>query len=299
VSSDITGSKFVSARDFAFEPGGPVLDFDGHGTHVASTIAEDGNNLRSLAGIAYSVRIMPVKVCVGFWELMIFRAEVNATGYIPTDSGGCASEDIADGIRYAADNGAKIINLSLGGPSPSSIERDAITYAVSRGAIVLNAVGNAFESGNPPDYPSTYAPSIEGLVAVGAIGKSKTRAYYSGTGTHVEIAAPGGSSRDGGGEDRGFIWQVTLLPSDQDVLVTPRPRFDRYAEIGYTGTSMATAHVSAAAALLVSQGVTNPRAIEAILKATAEDLGTAGRDDSFGYGLVQPRVALFGQGIRR
>ena len=299
VSPDITSSRFASPRDFAFEPGGPVLDFDGHGTHVASTIAEDANNLRSVAGIAYSVRIMPVKVCVGFWEVMLFRAAANVPGYAPTNSGGCSSQDIADGIRYAADNGAKVINLSLGGTFPSTIEREAIVYAVNRGAVVVNAVGNSFEEGNPPDYPASYAPAIEGLISVAAVGKSKSRAYYSGTGSHVEMAAPGGSSRDGGGEDRGFIWQVTLVPTDQDPLATPRPRFDRYAEIGYSGTSMATAHVSAAAALLVSQGVTSPRAIEAILKATAEDLGAAGRDDSFGYGLVQPRTALFGQGIRR
>ena len=136
-------------------------------------------------------------------------------------------------------------------------------------------------------------------MAVGAVGKSKTRAYYSTTGSYLEIAAPGGSNRDGGGEDLGYIWQVTLLPTDSNVLLTPRPRFDRYAEVGYSGTSMATAHVTAAAALLVSQGVTSPRAIEAVLKSTALDLGAPGRDDSFGFGLVQPRAALFGLGIRR
>jgi serine protease len=299
ISPDLSASRIVSPRDFAFEPGTRVLDFEGHGTHVASTIAEDGNNARSLAGIAYNARLMPVKVCVGFWELMLERAAFGVSGYIPPDSGGCATEDIAAGIRYAVDNGAKVINLSLGGEEPAPIERDAILYAVANGAIVVCSAGNNFEHGNRPDYPASYGPSIEGLLSVGAVGKSRTRAYYSGTGAHVEIAAPGGSSRDGGDEDEGFVWQVTLRPSDQDILDTPRPRFDRYSEVGYSGTSMAAAHVSAVAALLVSQGVTNPKAIEAILKTTALDLGTPGRDVSFGYGLVQPRTALFGMGIRR
>src|SRR5688500_2464076 len=91
VSPDLSASRMVSPRDLAFEPGALVLDLDGHGTHVASTIAEDGNNARSLAGIAYQTRLMPVKVCVGFWELMIERAAVGIGGYIPVDSGGCAS----------------------------------------------------------------------------------------------------------------------------------------------------------------------------------------------------------------
>jgi serine protease len=299
VNPDISLSRFISPRDLAFEPGGPTFDFEGHGTHVAATITEDGNNLRNLTGIAYNTKIMPVKVCTGFWEVLIKVGAANIPGYVPTDSGGCATQDIADGIRYAADNGAKVINVSLGGLSASPVERDAIAYAVGKGAFVANSAGNEFESGNPIEYPAAYAPSIDGMMAVGAIGKSKTRAYYSSTGSHVEIAAPGGSRRDGGGEDEGFVWQMTLQPSDQSILVTPRPRFDRYVEVGYSGTSMATAHVSAIAALLVSQGVTSPRAIESVLRATALDLGTPGRDDSFGYGLIQPRPALYGLGVRR
>jgi serine protease len=241
---------------------------------------------------------MPVKVCVGFWELMLERAAAGVPGYLPTSAGGCPSEDIAAGIRYAVDNGARVINLSLGGSDPAPVEREAILYAISQGAFVATSMGNAYETGNTPDFPAAYAPAIDGLMSVGAIGKSRTRAYYSSTGSHVEIAAPGGSGRDGGGEDEGFVWQVTLLPPDQDVIETPRPRFDRYVEVGFSGTSMAAAHVSAMAALLISQGVTNPRAIEALIKSTAIDLGSSGRDDEFGYGLIQPREALFGMGIR-
>ena len=298
ISPDLSPFRTVLPRDFTFEPGERVLDFDGHGTHVASTIAEDANNEESLAGMAYNVRFMPVKVCVGFWELMIERAAAGVPGYLPESVGGCPTEDIAAGIRYAADNGARIINLSLGGEDPAPAEREAIVYAISRGAFVATSAGNAYEVGNTLDYPAAYAPAIDGLMSVAAVGKSQTRAHYSSTGSHIEIAAPGGSSRDGGGEDEGFVWQVTLLPPDQDVFETPQPRFDRYVEVGYSGTSMAAAHVSAMAALLMSQGVTNPRAIEAVIKSTALDLGSPGRDNEFGYGLIQPRAALFGMGIR-
>ncbi|MEO7192552.1 MAG: S8 family serine peptidase [Vicinamibacterales bacterium] len=297
-SPDISASRLVLARDFAFEPGTPMRDFDGHGTHVASTIAEEANNQLSLAGMAYQVKIMPVKVCVGFWEIMIKRAALGQTGYVPSDAGACADDDIIAGIRYAADNGAKVINISLGGPDFSSSERDAIQYAVQQGAFVAVAMGNESEKGNIKEYPAGYS-SIEGLMSVGAVGKSKTRAYYSATGGHLEIVAPGGSDRDGGGLDQGFVWQVTLRPNDQDAVANPKPRFDRYAEVGYIGTSMSTPHVSAMAALLMSRGVTDPKAVEAVIKASALDLGTPGRDDQFGFGLIQPRVGLFGFGVKR
>lgn len=300
VSSDFSQARVTAARDIAFEPGRPPFDYDGHGTHVISTVAEEANNAFGLAGLAYASRVMPVKVCVGYWELMLMRAAFGIRGFLPADAGGCADGDIVEGIRYAVDSGARVLNLSFGGSAMTPAVRDALVYAVSRGAVVTAAMGNGYEDGNEVEYPAAYAPEIDGLISVGAVGKSAARAFYSSTGAHIEVAAPGGNHRDSdGGEDQGYVWQVTLYPPDVSPVATSRPRFDRHVEVGYTGTSMATPHVSALAALLMSQGVSDPRAVEAVIRRSARDLGAAGRDDEYGDGLIQARTALFGRGIRR
>jgi serine protease len=299
VSPDLPVSRIVSPQDFIFLTNtSTVLDFDGHGTHVASTLAEATNNTIGLAGIAYNVKVMPVKVCVGYWELMIAQAQAGKPGFLPADSSSCPDNAIASGIRYAADHGARVINMSLGGDAPSTTIQDAIKYAVQHGVFMAVPMGNDFEDGNPKQYPASYAPDIDGLMSVAAIGKSETHAYYSGTGSYCEIAAPGGSDRDGGGADSGVVWQTTLLFTDQDPGVIV-PRFDRYAEVGYTGTSMATPHVAGVAALLMSQGALSPATVESQIKKSAKDLGAPGKDDQFGFGLVQARAALFGFGIVR
>ena len=300
VSTDLSASRLVAPRDLVFSTDGTqVQDMDGHGTHVASTIAEDTNNSFRAAGIAYNARIIPIKACLSYWELMIMEAAAGRPGFIDPDTNGfCPSSAVANGIRYAADNGAKVINVSIGGTGASTDERNAITYAVGRGAFVAISAGNDFEDGNPTVYPASFAATINGAMSVAATGKSQRRAYYSSTGNWVEIAAPGGDSRDGSGQDSGVIWQTTLLYTDQDpdLLI---PRFDNYATIGYQGTSMASPHVAGLAALLVSQGITRPEAIESLIRATAKDLGTTGKDNDFGYGLIQPRAALRGLGIRK
>lgn len=308
VSPDLATSRFVAPFDFAFySSGGPVIDMDGHGTHVASTMAQSTNNGIGLAGVAFNARIMPVKVCLGYWELMIISGVEGETGFLPPDVGLCFNSDIAAGISYAAQNGADVINVSLGGPGASATIRSAVAGAVASGAFVSIAMGNEFEDGNLTGYPAKDAESIDGAMAVAAVGRSFTKAYYSSTGTHAEIAAPGGSVRDGAG-GTGLVHQVTLgSPSSPFQL---RPVFNAYFEVGYQGTSMAAPHVAGVAALLKNQMPSlTPALIEKLIKATAQACsstscspgsGTAGqRTNEFGLGLIQPRAALFGRGIAR
>jgi len=296
-SPDFNTSRFVSPRDFTVaSPTSFVVDTDGHGTHVAGTIGEESNNSLGMAGIAYNARLMPVKVCESYWDVQFAMSRAGIRGFAPLDAGGCATSDIIAGIRYAADNGAKVINFSIGGPQASQSERDAFTYAVSRGAFISISNGNDFLEGNGVSYPAGFAPSIDGAMSVAATTMTRLHAAYSSTGPHTEISAPGGDSRDGG--QNGQVWQFSILPSDNDSLLI-FPRFDRYSEVRLQGTSMAAPHVAGMAALLWSRGIRTPAAIEALIKQTAADLGAAGKDDTFGYGLIQPRTALFGLGIRK
>jgi len=305
VNPDLSSSRLVSPIDFVSGFGATVLDSDGHGTHVSSTVGEDTNNALFDAGIAYNAKIMPVKVCSSYWDVQFSFSNGGGRGFVPVDAGGCPTSAVAQGIRYAADNGAKAINLSLGGTGASATENDAINYAVGKGVFVAIAAGNEFENGNPTVYPAFYAANISGAMAVAATNRSGNRAHYSSSGGYVEIAAPGGDSRDSDAAGSGFIWQSTLRPSVSDpTLDVIFPRFDSYAEVGYSGTSMATPHVVGLAALLISQGITSPAAVEAAIKRSAKFIGTPSgsdktRSDDFGAGLIQARAALLGMGLKK
>jgi serine protease len=296
-SPDFTLSRFVSPRDFTISTTSPpqiVMDTEGHGTHVAGTIGENTNNGVALAGIAYNVRIMPLKACQSYWDVQFARSANGFTGFAPLDSGGCPTSATNAAIRFAADNGARVINYSIGGTSPNATIRDAMTYAISKGVFVAMSNGNEFEDGNPTTYPASYGPSLNGAMSVAATTRVDSKSYYSSTGVQTEIAAPGGDGRQGN-----VVWQQSILSTDYNQFNVIFPRFDRYSERGFQGTSMASPHVAGLAALLVSQipNIT-PAQIEFIIRTTAKDIGAAGRDDSFGHGLIQPRAALFGQGIR-
>jgi subtilisin family serine protease len=234
---------------------------------------------------------MPVKVLDGDWDFIFNSPEV-------------ATDDVvARGIRYAVDNGAKVLNMSFGendGPSP--VIRDAIAYAVAHGAFVAIAAGNEFEDGNPISWPAAYAADMQGVVAVGAIGRDKQRAFYSNTGAYVELVAPGGNDRVGG--TPGEIVQQTYNFDFVDTFLNGpaafrAPRFDIFQYQFFEGTSMATPHVSGFAALLLQQGITSPAAIEAAMEQFATDLGPVGRDNQYGYGLINPRAALRGLGLAK
>ena len=279
--------SFVAPRDFIWQDANP-FDFVGHGTHVAGTIAQATNNGTGAAGVAYNVRIMPVKVLSDLWDFIFGNSR---TG---TD------DVVAQGIRYAADNGANIINMSLGrSGSPAPVIEAAMRYAVDRGVFIAVSAGNAFEDGNPIRRPADIAERIEGVMAVAAVGPDRNKAPYSSTGSWVEIAAPGGNTRQGSAAG---VLQQTLSPSDNETFAggpsTYRaPRFDRFVYRNFQGTSMAAPHVAGLAALLMHQGVRNPASIERAIKQFATELGEAGRDNTYGHGLINARATLRGLGL--
>ena len=296
VSPDMITSRYVKPMDFVFWTG-PVIDFEGHSTHVAGTVAQATNNGIDLAGMAYNSSIMPVKVCVGFWDTQFMRSLLGQPGMATVFAGTtCPTSAVVNGIRYAVDNGANVLNISLIRFPDSAALKDAISYAVSKGVFVAISMGNDYTNGNPINYPSFYAAQIDGAMSVAAVGSTLAHAAYSTTGSYCEIAAPGGDGTVGGAA--GGIYQVTLDDSKFSAF-SLTPRFDSYTEASFQGTSMSSPHVAGLAALLMSRGVTSPADIEKIIKGSAKDLGQPGRDDVFGYGLIQPRAALFGLGIRR
>jgi serine protease len=293
VAPELGEAKFVSPRDFIWDDNLP-FDLDGHGTHVSGTIGQLTNNSVGVAGMAFNVKIMPVKVIDEVWDFVF-------------GSPNAGTDDVvARGIRYAADNGAQVINMSIGrtGGASAVVVEDAIRYAVGRGVFVAVAAGNSADTGNAASRTAEAAPSIAGMVAVAAVGKNRERAFYSTTNTYVEISAPGGDQRRDGGE--GGVLQQTLDQSSaflHTYLGGPQtyraPRADIFGYYYFQGTSMATPHVAAFAAMLIQQGITNPAAIEAAMKAFATDLGRAGLDSEYGEGLINPRATLRGLGLAR
>ncbi|HWS47798.1 MAG TPA: S8 family serine peptidase, partial [Acidimicrobiia bacterium] len=252
---DLAGSV-VPGTDLAadwpqYDPGRTgMVDPAGHGTHVAGIIAAHANNGLGIAGAAPGAKIMPVRVLDA--------------------SGSGSSADVATGIIWAADHGARVINLSLGGGESPGMQQ-AMQYALTKQVVTVAAGGNSYGSGNQPTYPAAYPEAI----AVGAVDSSLRRAPYSNTGSYIDIAAPGD-----------LIWSTYGTGRSQYALMS--------------GTSMATPYVSAAAALVVAE---NPRitasALRQALLGSANGIGAPNPFDPchanprvcFGAGLVNPRGA--------
>ena len=148
----------------------------GHGTHVAGTIACLSNNAIGVAGVTWGCRIMPVKVLTRIVNVAN-PSVVRGTG---------SSADVAAGIRWAADHGAHIINMSLGSSAPTNVERLAIEYAQAKGVLVIAAMGNAGPAAGP-SYPAAY----NNVFAVGAINSADQLAPFSQVGSHIDVVAPG------------------------------------------------------------------------------------------------------------
>lgn len=249
---DLKGVKFVKGYDFVNDDE-HANDDHGHGTHVAGTIAQATNNGEGVAGVAFEATLMPVKVLNHF--------------------GSGTTADIADAIRFAADKGAKVINMSLGGGAYSQVMAAAVEYARKKGVTVVAAAGNGGRA--KVEYPAAYP----GAVAVAAVGPDGSRAPYSSYGKELDIAAPGGDKRRG---DQGGILQNTIDPRD--------PSRSVYAS--YQGTSMATPHVAAVAAMLYAAGAKGPDEVEQALYAGAKRMGGVAWSEQYGNGLLNADASL-------
>lgn len=263
-------------------------DDNGHGTHVSGTIAAIGNNGIGIIGVAPMAKVMPVKV-------------LNHTG-----SG--EASGIAQGIKYAVDMGADVINLSLGCGErclDNPIFVDAVSYAVQNGVLVVKAAGNS------ADDVALYSPENQNLekpIVVSAHTQSSQLAGFSNYGDYVDISAPGGGDanyfeREDQGQSQNLYSNILSLLAKKNTLeneMQGAPQWigpyvlgqaDQYVRLG--GTSMAAPHVSGAVALLVSRFplFTNLQ-IKRLLFANARDLGDSGNDRSFGFGGLDLTAAL-------
>jgi len=231
--------KLVAGYDFVNNDSNPNDD-NGHGTHVAGIAAASTNNGVGVAGVSWGARLMPVKVLDAF--------------------GNGTYSNVAQGIIWATDHGAQVINLSLGGSSPNSVLQNAVDYAYSRGVVLVAATGNS--GSNFVLYPAHY-PNV---IAVAATDATNTRAGFSNYGPEVSLSAPG----------------VTIYST-------------QYGGYGYrNGTSMAAPFVSGLAALLrgIPGNAVGPDQIAWEMESTALDLGIPGPDQYYGYGLIQMDAAI-------
>ncbi len=268
-SPDLATTNFVQGYD-AINTDGHPNDMHGHGTHCAGTVAQSTNNAKGVAGMAFNVSIMPVRV-------------LNSSG-----SGSC--DQIADGINYAYQNGADVISMSLGGPPGDStgfgVVHQAIIDARNAGTVVVAATGNS------GDGELSYPAGFPECIAVGATDIDNTLAPYSQWGDNIDVVAPGGDLYDtipGTGYAAGVLQSTYWFMNDGYGQLASVDSF------GYTflqGTSMATPHVAGLAALLISHGITGPSQIEQAITSTCTDLGSAGYDLYFGHGLINPPAAL-------
>ena len=219
---------------------GRDIDASGHGSHVAGIIAAVANNGIGGSGVAPNAKILPIQVL--------------------DQAGQGDARDVAAGVRFAADNGARVINLSLGGATESSSLTQAITYANDKGVLVVAAAGN----GGAADKPK-WPASLDLTLAVTAVDQANNATSFDQRGDYIDLSAPGANI-------------VSTAKGDYVTL---------------SGTSMAAGFVAGAAALLFAAEprVTNAQ-VRDILLRTATDIGEPGRDVTFGAGLINMVAAL-------
>jgi serine protease len=241
-----------------------------HGLHVAGTIGAVGNDGVGVTGVNWSVRIRPVRVfgVDGSSDYFDIAQGLLYAAGLPADDGA--------GGTVQASTGAQIINMSLGGPTPSTVLENAVISASSAGALMVASAGN--DTSSVPNYPAAYPQTL----SVSSVGPDGLYASYSSFGSTVDIAAPGGDLTDGSG-DRSFgvmstAWDYTTGTAIYD---------------SWNGTSMAAPHVAGVAALLLAQDPSLTAAdLRSRLTTYAVDVGAPGVDDFYGAGIVNARNSL-------
>ena len=230
-------SKLLRGRDLYNNDDDPSDD-EGHGTYTAGVAAAGTDNGTGIAGICWGCKILPVKVL--------------------GSRGQGDDATIAAGIRWAVDQGVRIISMSLGGPDDTDVMRDAVAYAHDHNVLIIAASGNGQAEGNLPNYPAAY-PSV---LAVSATNSTDGVTGFSTTGSFVDIAAPGVG-----------LWSTLWLRGEGDTYGVAN------------GTSAACPHVAGAAALALSlrPDLTADQLAE-VLEAGADDQGAPGKDPEYGYG---------------
>jgi serine protease len=286
---DMEATQFLPGFDFVDDDAQPLdlgsaADPDrpfstprfGHGTFVASVIAATVDNGLAGIGVAPRVTILPVRVL-----------DVDGFG---------TSSDVAEGIRFAVDAGARVLNLSLGGTGIAQVTREALQHAADRGVVVVAAAGNDAEEpdvfedelGSDVAWPARF-PTV---LAIGATNFDDQRASYSNFGPSLDLVAPGGG--DPGRELPGNVRDAVLATS---FLYDPVTDEAFYGGFWATGTSFACPHAAGAAALLVALGVDDPEAVRAMLELTVRELGGEGFDTQTGFGLLDAAAAHRGLGF--
>jgi len=253
----LPGATFLSSVSPACTP--DDVDDNSHGTHIAGIIGAAPNPSAGSGGVAFGVRILPIKVldCAG-------------TG---------TTSDIAAGIVWATDHGARIVNVSLGTPVESEVLKEAVRYATARDVLVVAAAGNCGAGGgrcgrvNSPEYPAAFS----GVLAVGATDADDAVTAFSTRGAQIAVVAPG--------------VRITSTTPRYPTYQSARGLGPSYAAL--SGTSQASAFVAGVAALIWSaEPKLSARDVADRVAAYADDLGAPGRDDASGAGRVNALRAL-------
>jgi len=268
-------NKFILGADFVDDPVDGVRDNSGHGTHVTGIISAETDNGEGIAGVAGNCRVLAIQV-------------FDANGY---------GSDAAfyNGVIYAVDNGAKVINYSGGGQYSSSTKELAVQYANNNNVVLVASAGNS--CGGSVRYPAAYSVlGYTNIIAVSATNHNDVITEYSNMGPEINVSAPGGHGTTN-------VCQTGYVYYDSDDLYSTTPNYPFNFQTGHpeitqnygylAGTSMAAAHVSGVAALLRSiNSALWASEIRYIIETTAIDKGPAGFDNTYGYGRINAYQAL-------